>query len=85
MPTSCIDLLAEELNRKLGDRPFYTLRQLTSIGFFGSVPAARLALKRGLLVFVKISPRRYVVPRSALLEYIRKNLSKGYSLQLPRL
>lgn len=78
MSTSCIDLLIEDLNKKLGDRPFYTLRELTLIGFFGSLPAARLALKKGDLVFIKISPRRFIIPRSVVLEYVRKNLSKGH-------
>ncbi len=67
--------LVEELNEKLGNRPFYTLRQLTSIGFFGSMPAARSALKDGRLSFVKISPRRSVIPRGVLLEYLRNNIS----------
>lgn len=72
-----METLVEELNIKLGDRPFYTLRELTSIGFFGSMPAARLALKQGRLTFVKISPRRFVIPRSSVLEYLRENLSKS--------
>lgn len=68
--------LVEELNKKLGDQPFYTLRQLTSIGFFGTTSAARKALKSGKLAFVKISPRRCVVPRNTLLDYLRCNLSE---------
>lgn len=72
-----IDSLVEELNSKLGNRQFYSLRELTSIGFFGSMPAARMALKEGRLIFVKISPRRLVIPRSVLLEYLRNNVSEG--------
>jgi len=72
-----MDSLVEELTNKLGDRPFYTLRELTSIGFFGSMPAARMALKEGRLIFIKISPRRFVIPRSVILEYLRINMSES--------
>lgn len=76
MTSQLMDSLVRELNSKLGDRPFYTLRQLTSIGFFGSMPAARMALRDGQLSFVKISPRRFVVPRLALLNFLRNNMSE---------
>lgn len=77
MITQVMDSLVEELNTKLGNRPFYTLRELTSIGFFGSLSSARMALKDGRLTFVKISPRRLVIPRPVLLEYLRNNMSEG--------
>lgn len=78
MTTQLMDSLIEELTTKLGDRPFYTLRQLTSIGVFGSMSAARQTLKEGRLVFVKISPRRLVIPRSVIIEYLRNNMSGGH-------
>jgi len=68
--------LVDELNEKLGDKPFYTLRQLISVGFFGSMHAARRALQEGRISFVRISPRRSVIPRTVLLEYLRKNFSE---------
>jgi hypothetical protein len=71
-----MDSLVGELNMKLGDRPFYTLRQLISIGFFGSMSAAKTALLGGQLSYVKISPRRIVVPRLALLAFLRNNISE---------
>ena len=74
MVTSHIGVLVEELNKSLGDLPFYTLRQLRSIGFFGSMAAARLALKQGHLNFVKVSQRRCVIPRASVIEYLQKNL-----------
>jgi hypothetical protein len=75
MTAPLLHTMSEEISKKLGDNPFYTLRQLTSIGFFGSLPAARLALRQGLLPFVRISPRRFVIPREAVLDHLRKNLS----------
>jgi hypothetical protein len=73
MATHLMDSLVKELTNKLGDHPFYTLRQLTSINFFGSMPAARKALQEGRLPFFKISPRRLVVTRQSLIEYLEKN------------
>lgn len=75
MTSDLMDSMIGELDSKLGDLPFYTLRQLTSIGFFGSMPAARAALRKGQLAFVKISPRRFVIPRFVLLEYLHNNMS----------
>lgn len=73
MATSLMGSLVQDLNEKLGDRPFYTLRELTSIGFFGSMPAARQALREGRLPFFKISPRRCVVSRQTVIEYLENN------------
>lgn len=73
MSAHLMDSLVEELTNKLGDVPFYTLRQLTSIGFFGSMPAARKALQQGRLPFFKISPRRCVITRQSLIDYLEKN------------
>lgn len=76
MSTSLINILIEELSTHLGDRHFYTIDDLYTFGFFGSKHSARMALKNGKLPYVKISPRRRVVPRSALLEYLRNNISE---------
>ncbi len=85
MSHNLMDQLSEEINKKLGDRPFYTIRQLISIGLFGSMHAARVALKKGQLTFVKISPRRSVIPRSVVLAYLNANVhstSKDLSIQM---
>lgn len=73
MSTLHIDSLVEELTKRLGDLAFYSLGQLTSIGFFGSMPAARKALHDGRLTFYKVSPRRWVVSRQSLIQYLEKN------------
>lgn len=69
------DLVADQLTKQLGDRQFFTPRELTDIGIFGSLSNARDVLKEGNLRFIRISARRSVVPRAALLEYLRHNLS----------
>lgn len=79
MTNQIINILITELNIRLGDRPFYTLRDLTSIGFFGSMPAARKALQEGRLPFFKISARRNVVSRQSLIEFLEKNCTQKNS------
>lgn len=76
MSVLVLDLLIDELTKQLGDRQFYTIRDLKTIGVFGTAQSARKALKNGELAYVKISPRRCVIPRAALLEYLRNNLSE---------
>lgn len=80
MAVPLIDLLIAELTKELGDRRCFTIDDLHSLGFFGSKHAARMALNNGKIAYVKISPRRRVVPRAALLEYLKNNLSENHSV-----
>jgi len=66
--------LVQEFNNFLGDKPYFTSNQLIDLGLFGSYSAANAALKRGAIPSIKVSPKRTVVPRSAVLEYFRNNL-----------
>jgi hypothetical protein len=66
--------LVDEFDKLLGNKPYCTGTQLIEIGLFGSTAAVTAALKRGTLPSVKISPKRTVVPRSAVLDYFRNNL-----------
>lgn len=66
--------LLEEFNKFLGEKPYFTACQLIELGLFGSYSAVNAALKRGLIPHIKISKKRTVVPRSAVLEYFRNNL-----------
>jgi hypothetical protein len=68
-------ILATELNQKIGDQPFYSLRQVVDLGVFGSIGSARRAIKKGRLSFVKISPRRSVILRHELLSFLQNNLT----------
>ncbi len=69
-----IEELIEILSRKIGDQEFYSLRELTDLGFFGSIASARRAIQQGLLPSLKISTRRIVIPREAILKYCMENL-----------
>lgn len=75
------DLMADQLIKQLGDRQFFTLRELTDIGVFGSLSHARDVLKAGNLSFIKISSRRSVIPRVALLDYLQNNLSENLRIK----
>ncbi len=74
MSLECLNGLEKELNEKIGDRPFFTLPELVSLGLFGTVQTARHALQDGEIPFIRISTRRCVIPRSAVLDFIRKNM-----------
>jgi hypothetical protein len=68
--------IIDGLDQKIGDHPFYSVRQLVSSGVFGSMASARRALKQGRLSFVKISPRRFVVPRHEILQFLENNFDR---------
>lgn len=76
MSAPIIKLLLVELYKELDDRNFFTIDDLITLGVFGSAASARMALKKGKLAFVKISPRRRVIPRAALLSYLQSNFSE---------
>lgn len=76
MSTS-IEFLVQEFDNFLVNKPYFTPAQLIEIGLWGSSSAASAALKRGDLPSIKISPKRTVVPRSAVVEYFRNNLIKN--------
>ncbi len=73
MSSQLIEGLVKEFDQKIGDRPFFTLPELVSLGLFGTVQTARLALQEGKLPFIRISERRCVVPRQCLIQYLEKN------------
>lgn len=77
MAIRLMELLIDELNLKLGDRPFYTISELVSTGIFGSKPGARALLQEGRLTYIKISPRRLVIPRHVVLEFLRNNMTES--------
>lgn len=73
------NILIDELTKQLGDRNFYTIRDLKTLGYFGSLQAVRMALREGKIAYIKISPRRSLIPRVALIDYLRNNLSENLS------
>jgi len=74
MPIQFIEFLMEELDKKLGNRSFYTLRELMSTGIFGSIQGAKALLRSGRLPHIKISPRRCVISREHVIQFIKDNL-----------
>jgi hypothetical protein len=70
MTTPLVSALVEELTKKLGDRPFFTAKQLAEFGLFGTVASVYVALNKGSLQFIRISPRRRIIPKIALIAYL---------------
>lgn len=70
-PTEIIHLFEE----KLGNTDFIVPSTLVSVGLFGSLAAVRGALSRGDLPSLRVSRHRVLIPKSAVIEHIRKNLS----------
>lgn len=77
MSIPLINLLIEQLSNELGDRQFFTIQDIHKLGCFGSKYAVHIALKSGKIPYIKISPRRRVIPRIALINYLKNNLSEN--------
>lgn len=75
MSTSTESLISE-FEKLLGPEPYFSPRRLITLGICGSPSAAAALLKRGSIPSIKISTRRTVVPKSAVLEFIRQNLKE---------
>ena len=71
---STLDLISE-FEQLLGSKPYFSTSRLTKLGLFGSSSAANAAIKRGELIALKISSKRYVIPRSSALNYFRQKLT----------
>lgn len=68
--TSVKDDLINELNHRFGDRSFYTIPELVSVGIFGNLNTARKILEDGKLKFIRSSPRRTLITHTSLVQYL---------------
>lgn len=76
--TDVLDILIAEIDEKLGIKSFYSISELKKIGWCGTRAGIHKALKRdGQIPFIKASPKRVLIPRYALIEYMRRNISMG--------
>lgn len=57
----------------LGDRQFITARETVDFGIFGSMSGVRLLRAKGALPFIRISPRRFAIPRKELIQFLIEN------------
>lgn len=69
-----IEMLVAELDLYLEPKPYFSISHLRTLGLLGSHSALNAAIKRGILPSIKISSKRTVVPRSAVLAYFRNKL-----------
>ncbi|EKE08559.1 MAG: hypothetical protein ACD_17C00102G0005 [uncultured bacterium] len=75
--TSKTKFVSDEFFKEFKDRHFFTIDDLYIFGLFGTKYAVRQALDSGVLPFIQISKRRRIVPKIALLEYLRINLTNN--------
>jgi hypothetical protein len=68
------DLLLDEVGKQLGNRQYFTCRDLCDLELFSSITSAREAMRTGLLPYITMAPRRHIVHRSILLNFICSNL-----------
>lgn len=66
--------IVQKFEKKLGDDEFVTPGLLIKIGLYGSHTALAKALANGTFPSLKVSPNRTLIPKSAVLEHIRKNV-----------
>lgn len=69
------NLLVDEVTKQLGDRQYFSSGDLYKLGLFSSKQSARAAMKNGKMVFITMSPRRRIVHRTILLDYIKNNIT----------
>lgn len=77
MTTIASDSLVKEFDELLPKAPYFSISELIELGLFGSSAAANAAIKRKVIPSIRMSPKRTVVPRSAVLDYFRKNLAES--------
>lgn len=68
--------IIKKFEEKLGSEDFIKPSQLVSIGLFGSQTAVRLALRKGVLPFIRVSTHRILIPRESILDHLRKSCNQ---------
>lgn len=66
--------IVQKFEALLGDDEFITSGLLIKIGLFASHTSLGKALSSGILPSVKVSPNRTLIPKSAVLDHIRRNI-----------
>jgi len=69
--------LLEEIEQLLGKQQFIPLPDLVRLGLYGSHSAALAAVKRGEIPIIRVTKSRFVVPRKAVLNFIRENFEEN--------
>ena len=72
-----LDLLIKEFDDHLPKAPYFSITELKDLGIFGSHAAAHAAIKRKDIPSIKVSQKRTVVPRSAVVDYFRRNIEES--------
>ena len=59
------------------DKEFFTAIDLFNLGLYGTKFAARQALNKGELPFIQISPRRRVIAKIVLINFLKTKFSEA--------
>jgi len=71
------DEIVKHFQGLIGDDAFISPSHLVKVGIFKSSSAVRDALRRGIFPFVKISTRRFLIPRESVLQHLESNIVEG--------
>jgi hypothetical protein len=66
--------IVQKFEALLGNDEFVTSGFLIKIGLYASHTSLAKALADGVLPSLKVSPNRTLIPRSAVLDHIRRNI-----------
>ena len=64
--------ILKELELKFGDKDFLTVKDLVAYKLFGCHTAALNCLRRGEITHIRTGLRRILIPRKAVIEYVKK-------------
>jgi len=62
-----------DLIKELGENKTVTIKQLVKIGLFGTAASARQAVRSGRIPHIAISPRRRLITREHVIQFIKDN------------
>jgi|ERR1700676_379644 len=66
--------ISDEFSDMIGGLHFYSVRQIVNLGIFGSLVSVRRSMYAGELPYIKVTPRRSIVKREDLIEFIKSKL-----------
>jgi hypothetical protein len=73
MEVSMTNVNSLEIAERLGEKLFFSTSEIVESGLFGSQSGILQALNKGVLPFIRVSNRRFVIRREDLINYIEKN------------
>lgn len=79
MVKSLESLIHEELEQLVPQKPFFSPLDISDLVIFGSLSNVYKILNSGEITYLRTSPKKIIVPRHAIVEYLRKKLNSKVS------